>query len=434
MKTTTDIEEQRKNGDNEEIGMDSLVQTDPEIYNAIQKETQRQKWTINLIASENYASRAVLETQSSVLSNKYAEGYPGKRYYGGCENMDTIEAIAIERAKQLFKTEYANVQPHSGAQANMAAYFTLINPGDTVMGMDLAHGGHLTHGSPANFSGKLYNFVHYGVNRETERIDYDEVERLAVHYRPKLIINGASSYPRIIDFERFRHIADLVDAKIITDIAHIAGLVAAGMHPTPVPYADLVTGTTHKTLRGPRAGFIVGPQKYASGVDSAVFPRTQGGPLMHIIAAKAVCFQEALQPAFVRYQQSIVDNCLVLATELEKAGLRLVSGGTDNHLCLVDLTKMQVTGLDAQIALEAVGLVANRNAIPFDPLPPRTASGMRLGTAAATTRGMGQEEMKTIAKWIVKVLLHMGDSNVQQQVRDEVRQMCIRFPVPGIDY
>jgi glycine hydroxymethyltransferase len=316
----------------------------------------------------------------------------------------------------------------------MAAYFTLINPGDTVLGMDLAHGGHLTHGSPANFSGKLYNFVHYGVNRDTERIDYDEVEKLALQYRPRLIINGASSYPRIIDFERFRRIADLVDAKVITDIAHIAGLVAAGIHPSPVPYADLVTGTTHKTLRGPRAGFIVGPQKYAAKVDSAVFPRVQGGPLMHVIAAKAVCFQEALQPDFVKYQQAIVDNCLTLAVELEKAGLRLVSGGTDNHLMLVDLSKTQVTGLDAQMALEAVGLVANRNVIPFDQLPPRIASGMRFGTAAVTARGMGREEMKTIAAWIVKVILHIGDSHVQKQVSEEVSQMCTRFPVPGIDF
>ncbi|HEX7474648.1 MAG TPA: serine hydroxymethyltransferase [Dehalococcoidales bacterium] len=414
--------------------MGSLNQTDPEIYNAIQKEIQRQKETINLIASENYASRAILETQASVLCNKYAEGYPGQRYYGGCQNMDTVETIAIERAKQLFKAEYANVQPHSGAQANMAAYFALINPGDTVMGMNLAHGGHLTHGSPANFSGKLYNFIHYGVNRETERIDYDEVEKLAIQHRPKLIINGASSYPRVIDFERFRRIADLVDAKIITDIAHIAGLVAAGIHPSPVPYADLVTGTTHKTLRGPRAGFIVGPQKYAARVDSAVFPRTQGGPLMHIVAAKAVCFREALQPEFVKYQQSIVDNCLVLAVELERAGLRLVSGGTDNHLVLVDLTKTRVSGLDAQLALEAVGLVANRNVIPFDPRPPKTASGMRFGTAAVTSRGMGKTEMKIIAGWIVNVISHIDDTNIQRQVEEEVRQMCTHFPVPGIDY
>ncbi len=414
--------------------MGSLKQTDPEIYRAIQAETKRQKETINLIASENYASRAILETQSSVLSNKYAEGYPGQRYYGGCENMDTVESLAIERAKKLFKADYANVQPHSGAQANMAAYFALINPGDTVMGMNLAHGGHLTHGSPANFSGKLYKFVYYGVNRETERIDYDEVEKLAIQHRPKLIINGASSYPRIIDFERFRHIADLVDAAIITDIAHIAGLVAAGVHPSPVPYADLVTGTTHKTLRGPRAGFIVGPEKYAARVDSAVFPRTQGGPLMQVIAGKAVCFLEALQPEFVRYQQTIVDNCLALAVELEKAGLRLVSGGTDNHLLLVDLTKTGVSGLDAQLALEKIGLVANRNVIPFDSRPAKITSGMRFGTASATSRGMNKAEMKLIAGWIVKVISNISDENGLRQVAEEVKQLCEKFPVPGIDF
>jgi glycine hydroxymethyltransferase len=419
----------------EEMGsMGSLSQTDPVVFSALQKEIKRQKETINLIASENYASRAIMEIQASVFANKYAEGYPGQRYYGGCENMDTIESLAIERAKQLFHTEYANVQPHSGAQANMAVYFTLVNPGDTVMGMSLAHGGHLTHGSPANFSGKLYHFVHYGVNRDTERIDYDELEKLAVQNQPKLIIAGASSYPRIIDFERFRHIADLVGAKFVTDIAHIAGLVAAGVHPSPIPYSDLVTGTTHKTLRGPRAGFIVGRQLYASKVDSAVFPRTQGGPLMHIIAAKAVCFHEALQPEFVKYQQSIVDNALVLATELEKAGLRIVSGGTDNHLLLVDLNKSGVTGWDAQQALEAVGIVANRNAIPFDPRPPKITSGMRFGTPAATTRGMGKEEMKLIAGWIVSIISNLGDVRLQKKIREEVLQLCSRFPVPGIDY
>jgi glycine hydroxymethyltransferase len=302
------------------------------------------------------------------------------------------------------------------------------------MGMNLAHGGHLTHGSPANFSGRLYKFVHYGVNPETERIDYDEVEKLAVQNKPKLIVVGASSYPRIIDFERFKKIADLVGAKVLTDIAHIAGLVAGGVHPSPVPYSDLVSGTTHKTLRGPRAGFIVGRPEYASKIDSAVFPRTQGGPLMHVIAAKAVCFHEALQPEFAKYQQSIVDNALVLATELEKAGLRLVSGGTDNHLMLADLTKTGVTGWDAQQALEAVGIVANRNAIPFDPKPPKIASGMRFGTPAATSRGMGKEEMKTIAGWIVKVISNIGDQRVQKQISEEVLQMCSRFPVPGIDF
>lgn len=414
--------------------MASLKQTDPEVSLILENETKRQKETINLIASENYASRAILEAQGSVFTNKYAEGYPGARYYGGCANMDTVERLAIERAKQLFRAEYANVQPHSGAQANMAVYFALLNPGDTVMGMSLAHGGHLTHGAPANFSGKIYNFVGYGVNRETERIDYAELERLAVQHKPKLIVAGASSYPRIIDFERFKKIADLVGAKFLTDIAHIAGLVAVGLHPSPVPYADLVSGTTHKTLRGPRAGFIVGKKEYEHKVDAAIFPRMQGGPLMHAVAAKAVCFLEALQPDFVKYQQAILDNALVLAVELEKAGLRLVSGGTDNHMLLVDLSPINVNGLDAQQALEAVGIIANRNAIPFDPLPVKIASGMRFGTPAVTSRGMGKEEMKKLSGWIVKILNHMGDMNIQRQVSDEVKQVCGRFPVPGIDY
>ena len=414
--------------------MASLKQTDPEVSLILENETKRQKETINLIASENYASRAILEAQGSVFTNKYAEGYPGARYYGGCANMDTVERLAIERAKQLFRAEYANVQPHSGAQANMAVYFALLNPGDTVMGMSLAHGGHLTHGAPANFSGKIYNFVGYGVNRETERIDYAELERLAVQHKPKLIVAGASSYPRIIDFERFKKIADLVGAKFLTDIAHIAGLVAVGLHPSPVPYADLVSGTTHKTLRGPRAGFIVGKKEYEHKVDAAIFPRMQGGPLMHVVAAKAVCFLEALQPDFVKYQQAILDNALVLAVELEKAGLRLVSGGTDNHMLLVDLSPINVNGLDAQQALEAVGIIANRNAIPFDPLPVKIASGMRFGTPAVTSRGMGKEEMKKLSGWIVKILNHMGDVNIQRQVSDEVKQVCGRFPVPGIDY
>ena len=413
--------------------MSSLNQTDPEVSRILQQEIKRQQETINLIASENYVDRAIMEAQASVFTNKYAEGYPGARFYGGCGNMDTIESLAIERAKRLFRAEYANVQPHSGAQANMAVYFSLVNPGETVMGMNLSHGGHLTHGSPANFSGKLYNFVHYGVNRETERIDYDELEKLAIQYRPKLIVNGASAYPRIIDFARFRKIADLVGAKLMTDIAHIAGLVAAGVHPSPVPYSDLISGTTHKTLRGPRAGFIVGREEYASKVDAAVFPRVQGGPLMHVIAAKAVCFHEALQPDFVKYQQAILDNALVLASELGKAGLRLVSGGTDNHMLLVDLAGMGVTGWEAQQALEEVGIVANRNAIPFDPRPPRIASGMRFGTPAVTSRGMGKEEMQTIAAWIVKVISHMGDPNVKKEVSEEVRQMCARFPVPATD-
>jgi glycine hydroxymethyltransferase len=413
--------------------MGSLSQADPEVSCIIDQEVKRQKETINLIASENYTSRAVMEAQGSVLTNKYAEGYPATRYYGGCTNYDALENLANERAKDLYHAEYANVQPHSGTQANMAVYFAVLNPGDTVMGMDLAHGGHLSHGSPTNFSGRLYNYIHYGVNRETERIDYDEVEKLAIRHRPRLIVTGASSYPRIIDFERFKHIADLVDAKLLADIAHIAGLVAVGLHPSPIPYADLISGTTHKTLRGPRGGFILGKKEYARTVDSAVFPRVQGGPLMHVIAAKAVCFREALLPAFVEYQQEVINNSLVLAGELQKAGLRLVSGGTDNHIVLVDLTQTGRTGRDVQQALEFVNIVANRNVIPFDPQPPRICGGLRLGTAAATTRGLGKEEMKTVATWIIKVIANLDDRHVLDRIREEVNQMCVRFPVPAID-
>lgn len=414
--------------------MSSLKQVDPEIFLALEKEIKRQKETINLIASENYASRAVMEAQGSVFANKYAEGYPGQRYYAGCENVDTVETLAIERAKKLFHVDFANVQPHSGAQANTAVYLAILKYGDTVMGMSLAHGGHLTHGAPATFSGRTYNFVSYGVDRETERIDYDEVERLALQHKPKLIVAGASSYPRFIDFARFKQIADMVGAKVMVDIAHIAGLVAVGLHPSPVPYADLVTSTSHKTMRGPRGGFILGKQEYASKIDSGVFPRSQGGPMMHTIAAKAVAFHEAMQPEFLKYQQAILDNASTLASELEKNGLRLFSGGTDNHLLLVDLTSTGVTGLDAQLALEAVGIVANRNAIPFDTRPPKISSGMRFGTPAATTRGMGKEEMKKIAAWIVAIISHIDDKNIHSRIKEEVLQLCSRFPVPGIDY
>jgi glycine hydroxymethyltransferase len=413
--------------------MDALKQTDPEVSCILENETKRQRETLNLIASENYASKAVLQAQGSIFTNKYAEGYPGARYYAGCANMDSLESLAIERAKQLFQAEYANVQPHSGAQANMAVYFALLNPGDTVLGMSLAHGGHLTHGAAVNFSGRIYNFVSYGVNRETERIDYEELEKLAIQHRPKLIVAGASSYPRIIDFERFRHVADLVGAKLLVDIAHIAGLVAAGLHPSPVPYSDLVSGTTHKTLRGPRAGFIVGRKEYASKVDSAVFPRMQGGPLMHIVAARAVCFHEAMTPQFVAYQQNILDNALVLAQELQKAGLRLVSGGTDNHIVLVDLTPTNLSGWDVQQALESVGIVANRNAIPFDKLSPKICGGVRFGTPALTTRGLGKAEIKTVAGWINKVIFNIKDEELLNSVKQDVSAMCARFPVPGID-
>jgi len=413
--------------------MSFLSQTDPEISHAIGVEAKRQRETINLIASENYASQAVLEAQGSLLTDKYAEGYSQRRYYGGCENMDVVENLAIQRAKKLFHAEHANVQPHSGAQANMAAYYALLDCGDTVMGMSLAHGGHLTHGSKVNFSGKLYNFISYGANRQTERIDYQELERLTLKHKPKLIVAGATAYPRIIDFERFRHIADLVGARLMVDMAHIAGMIAVGLHPTPVPYADVVTSTTHKTLRGPRGGFILCRGELASAIDAAVFPEMQGGPLMHAIAAKAVGFYEAMQPSFLDYQRAILDNALVLASELRRLGLRIVSGGTDNHMVLVDLTETGVSGKEAEEALGGVGIVVNRNAIPFDPSPPRITSGIRLGTPAVTTRGFGREEMKQIASLIVRVVTDIGNPDVQSQARQEVTQMCHRFPTLGID-
>lgn len=412
--------------------MDFLGKVDPEISHALQLEAKRQKETINLIASENYASRAVLEAEGSFLVNKYAEGYPGQRYYGGCENVDIVEELARSRAKQLFHAEHANVQPHSGAQANMAAYFALLEYGDTVMGMSLVHGGHLTHGDRVSFSGRSYNFILYGVDRESERIDYLAVEKLAKEHKPKLIVAGASAYPRVIDFERFRHIADLVGAKLMVDIAHIAGPVAVGLHPTPIPYAEVVTATTHKTLRGPRSGFILCRKELAPAIDDAVFPRMQGGPLMHAIAAKAVCFYEAMQPSFTEYQRAVLKNAQVLAGELKRLGLRLVSGGTDNHLILVDLTSTGVSGREAEEALGAVGIVVNRNAIPFDPKPPRVTSGIRLGTPAVTTRGFGTEEMKRIAALIVKVISNIGDTKIQKQAKEEVAEICSRFPVPGI--
>jgi glycine hydroxymethyltransferase len=413
--------------------MDFLRKVDPEISRVIAQEGKRQKETINLIASENYASRAVMQAEGTFLTNKYAEGYPGKRYYGGCENMDIVENLAIERVKKLFRADHANVQPHSGSQANMAAYYALLEYGDTVMGMSLAHGGHLTHGDRVSFSGKSYNFVHYGVNRETERMDYQEIERLAKKHKPKLIVAGASAYPRIIDFERFRNIADSVGAKLVVDMAHIAGLVAVGLHPSPIPYAEVVTSTTHKTMRGPRSGFILCWKDYAAAIDDAVFPRMQGGPLMQVIAAKAVCFQEATQPAFTDYQRAVLDNAKELAAGLQKNGLRLISGGTDNHLVLVDLTETGVTGKQAEEALGRVGIVVNRNTVPFDPKPPRITSGMRLGTPAVTTRGFGKEEMKKIAAMILKILADIDNPKVQREVREEVSQMCSRFPVPGID-
>ncbi|MFC1904798.1 serine hydroxymethyltransferase [Chloroflexota bacterium] len=413
--------------------MNFLSQTDPEVSHALNLEAKRQRETINLIASENYTSRAVLEAQGSFLTNKYAEGYPQKRYYGGCENMDIVEDLAIQRARELFYAEHANVQPHSGTQANMAAYYALLNYGDTVMGMNLAHGGHLTHGDKVNFSGRSYNFIPYGINRETERIDYQELEKLALGHKPRLIVAGASSYPRIIDFERLRQIADRVGARVMVDIAHIAGMVAVGLHPTPVPYADVVTSTTHKTLRGPRSGFILCRHELAQAVDAAVFPQTQGGPQMHAIAAKAVAFYEAMQPAFTDYQRATLENALVLATELQSLGLRVVSGGTDNHMVLVDLTETGVTGREAEEALIRADIVVNRNAIPFDHRPPLVTSGIRLGTPAVTTRGFGSDEMKSIASLMVKVVTNIGNADIQKQVSQEVSQICYRFPVPGID-
>ena len=412
--------------------MSYLSRVDPEIDRIIGEEKRRLGETIDLIASENYASRAVMEAEGSILTNKYAEGYPRRRHYGGCGNMDTVEELARTRARELFGADHANVQPHSGALANMAAYFALLEPGDTVLAMTLAHGGHLTHGSPASSSGKLYNFIGYGVDRETERIDYQAMERLADEHHPKLIVVGASSYPRVIDFERCRQLADRVGAKLMADIAHIAGLVAVGLHPTPVSYADVITSTTHKTLRGPRSGFILCNAELAPTIDSAVFPETQGGPLMHTVAAKAVAFHQAMQPEFAEYQRATLENARVLAVELLGHGLRLVSGGTDNHLMLVDLTEAGITGKKAQEALERSAIVANRNVIPFDPRSAWQTSGIRLGTPAATTRGFGVEEMKQVAAMIVRVIGNAGDAGVERATAEEVAELCGRFPVPGV--
>lgn len=412
--------------------MSSLADIDPAVAAAIERDCQRQSRTINLIAAENYASQAVLTAQGSVLTNKYAEGYPGQRYYRGCENVDTAESLAIQRAKDVFGADHANVQPHSGAQANMSAYFALLQPGDTVMAMGLAHGGHLTHGAAFNFSGKLYNFVSYEVDRETERIDYDRVAQIAIDRKPNLIVAGASSYPRIIDFERFRGIADRVGARLMVDMAHVAGLVAGGVHPSPVPHADVVTSTTHKTLRGPRGGMILCKSELASSMDSSVFPGVQGGPLMHAIAAKAVAFHEAMQPDFVSYQRSVVENARVLADELAALDMRLVTGGTDNHMVMLDVSRMGMTGAEAAAGLEAAGITTNRNAIPFDTLPPRIASGIRLGTPAVTSRGFGTGEIRELAHMIVRRLSHLDDEVVRDEIRKRVEDMCRPFPVPGL--
>ncbi len=407
-----------------------LKSVDPEIYDAIEHEREREILGIELIASENYASPAVMAAQGGVMTNKYAEGYPGKRYYGGCEFVDVAERLAIERAKELFGADHVNVQPHSGAQANMAAYMAVLSPGDRVLAMKLSHGGHLTHGASFNFSGKLYDFKHYGVSKKTEQLDYDEIAEMAREHKPKLILAGASAYPRIIDFKRLREIADEVGAYLMVDMAHIAGLVAAGVHPSPVPYADIVTTTTHKTLRGPRGGMILCKAELAKAVDKAVFPGMQGGPLMHVIAAKAVALKEALTPEFKAYQEQIVKNMQALAAGLKDEGLRLVSGGSDNHLALVDLTPAGVTGAQAEEWLESAGITVNKNLIPFDPLPSRTTSGIRVGTPAITTRGMKEPEMRQIAQWIGRVLKSRGDESVRKEVRAEVEDLCRRFPIP----
>lgn len=407
----------------------SLAESDPEIFNAIQNETRRQHEGLELIASENFVSQAVLEAAGSVFTNKYAEGYPGKRYYGGCEFTDVVESLAIDRAKQLFGAEHVNVQPHSGSQANMAVYLTACQPGDTVLGMDLSHGGHLTHGHPLNFSGKGYKIVAYGVRKEDETIDYDQMEALAKEHKPKMIVCGASAYSRVIDFERIAAIAKSVGALVMADIAHIAGLVATGLHPSPVPHCDFVTTTTHKTLRGPRAGMIMCREQFAKDVDRNVFPGIQGGPLVHIIAAKAVAFKEALQPEFKAYQQQIVKNAAALATALADAGFRIVSGGTDNHVFLVDVFSKGILGKDAEKALEAAHITVNKNTIPFDTNPPMKASGVRLGTPAVTTRGMGEAEMKQIAALLAEVLSATTDEAVRQSVIVKVKELTARFPL-----
>ena len=410
-----------------------LDRIDPAVAAAIENEHRRQRDSIVLIASENYASKAVLDAQAQLMGNKYAEGYPGRRYYGGCEFVDVVETLAIDRAKELFGAEHANVQAHSGAQANMAAYFAVLEPGDAVLGMQLDMGGHLTHGAGVNFSGQLYNFIPYGVDRETEAIDYDQVARLAQEHRPKLIVAGCSSYSRTLDFPRFRAIADDVGALLMVDMAHISGLVAGGAHPSPLPHAQIVTSTTQKTLRGPRGGMILAEADLGRKIDFAVFPYMQGGPFMHVIAGKAVCFGEALRPDFADYARQVVANAQAMAAELAGGGVRLVAGGTDNHLMLVDLTPLGITGRQAERALESVDIVANKNAIPYDTLPPRTASGLRLGTPAITSRGMDADDARQVAKLIIRALGSIGDEAAMSAVRDEVRQLSGRFPVPGLD-
>lgn len=405
----------------------SLKTSDPEVFGAVEDELGRQRNKIELIASENFTSEAVMEAMGSYLTNKYAEGYPAHRYYGGCEYVDVVENLARDRVKKIFNAEYANVQPHSGAQANMAVYFAMLEPGDTVLGMNLAHGGHLTHGSPVNFSGKLFNFIPYGVNEKTGTIDYDEVERLALENKPKLILAGASAYPRIIDFKRFREIADKVGALFMVDMAHIAGLVAAGLHPNPVEYADFVTSTTHKTLRGPRGGLILCKEKYGKAIDKAIFPGIQGGPLMHVIAGKAVCFGEALKPEFKEYQKQIIKNAKALSDELIKLGFNLVSGGTDNHLILIDLRNKGVTGKELEKRLDSVGITVNKNSVPFDTEKPTITSGIRVGTPAVTTRGFKENDMIEIANLINWTATQYEEK--QDEIRSRVQKICDKYPL-----
>jgi glycine hydroxymethyltransferase len=407
----------------------ALAEVDPEVADALREEGRRQGTGLELIPSENFVSEAVLEAAGSVLTNKYAEGYPGKRYYGGCEFADRVEQLAIDRAKALFGAEHANVQSHSGTQANVSVYMAALQPGDTVLGMNLAHGGHLTHGHPLNFSGKMYKFIPYGVSKETETIDYEELDRLAREHNPKMIVAGASAYSRIIDFPRMAAIARGVGALLFVDMAHIAGLVAGAMHPSPVPHADFVSTTTHKTLRGPRGGLVLCKTQFAKELDRITFPGTQGGPLMHIIAAKAVCLKEAADPGFREYAQQVVANARELAAEISKAGFRIVTGGTDNHLFLIDLHSRGITGKDAQPALDRAGITVNKNSIPFDPTPPMTAGGIRLGTPAITTRGMREADMERISAWIAEVLSHLGDAERERRIRSEVAEFATQFPL-----
>ncbi len=419
----------KKNFTQYNYAQNDLKTTDAEIYQVIEQELNRQETTINLIASENYTSKAVLEATASVLTNKYAEGYPGKRYYGGCQFVDQAELLAIERCKQLFGAEHVNVQPHAGSQANMAAYFAVLKPGDTIMGMRLSEGGHLTHGHPVNFSGQLYTIIPYGVDKETEQLDYNAIEKLAQAHKPKLIVAGASAYSRIIDFERLATIAHSVGAYLMVDIAHIAGLVAAGLHPNPFPHADIVTSTTHKTLRGPRGGLIMCKKELAQAIDKAVMPGIQGGPFMHIIAAKAVAFKEALTPQFKQYQQQIINNAQAMANALKNLGYRIVTGGTDNHLLLVDLRSKGIMGVHAETILAKAGIYVNRNTIPFDPEKPWITSGIRIGTPAITTRGMHEQEAIQIAEWIDKALQHKDDEAMLAKIHQEVLMLCKQFPI-----